>query len=88
MLFTVPVFFNLTATWIGAERRQSTQACRRSDIADGSYGASIGNDFTKGQRGMARSTSGAKKFVRSRFRFHEKAATRKLANEAQDHMES
>jgi hypothetical protein len=54
---------------------------RRSDIADGSFGASIGNDFTNGHRGMARSASGAKKYVRSRFRFHEKAATKRLSEE-------
>jgi hypothetical protein len=45
-------------------------------------GASIGNDFTDGHRGMARSVKGAKKFVRSRIRFHENAATQKLAREA------
>lgn len=61
---------------------------RTSEIADASFGASIGNDFTEGHRGMARSASGAKKFVRSRFRFHEKAATKKLAAEAQNTAES
>jgi len=43
-------------------------------------GAGIGNDFTDGHRGMARAVKGAKKFVRSRIRFHENAATRKLAS--------
>jgi len=43
-------------------------------------GAGIGNDFTDGHRGMARAVKGAKKFVRSRVRFHENAATRKLAH--------
>lgn len=33
---------------------------------------SIGNDFTDGHRGMARAVKGAKKFVRSRTRFHNK----------------
>jgi hypothetical protein len=44
-------------------------------------GAWIGNDFTNGHRGMAKSARGAKKFVRSRVRFHENAATRKLARD-------
>jgi hypothetical protein len=39
---------------------------------------SIGNDFSKGRRGMAKAVRGAKKFVRSRVRFHENAATRNL----------
>ena len=38
-------------------------------------------DFTNGNRGMAKSVRGAKKFVNSRFRFHENAATRKLADD-------
>ena len=41
-------------------------------------------DFTNGNRGMAKSVRGAKKFVNSRFRFHENAATRKLAEETGD----
>ncbi|MGE0500055.1 MAG: hypothetical protein AB7I79_00210 [Rhizobiaceae bacterium] len=35
-------------------------------------------DFSNGNRGMAKSVRGAKKFVNSRFRFHENAATRRL----------
>ena len=54
---------------------------RMSRIADGCYSARIGNDFTEGRRGMARSAKGAKKFVNSRFRFHEKAATARLAED-------
>jgi len=46
-----------------------------------SFGASIGNDFTNGNRGMAKSKRGAKKFIRSRIRHHENAATRKLVHE-------
>jgi hypothetical protein len=52
---------------------------RRSYLADKSIGASIVNDFTNGHRGMAKSAKGAKKFVRSRFRLHENAATRLIA---------
>jgi hypothetical protein len=33
---------------------------------------------------MAKSVRGAKKFVNSRFRFHEDAATRKLAEEGDE----
>lgn len=43
--------------------------------------AHVPNDFTDGHRGMARAVKGAKKFVRSRVRFHENAATRRLAAE-------
>lgn len=38
-------------------------------------------DFTDGNRGMARSVRGAKKYVNSRLRHHENAATRRLAAE-------
>jgi hypothetical protein len=41
-------------------------------------------DFSNGNRGMAKSVRGAKKFVNSRFRFHENAATRKLAEEGDE----
>lgn len=51
---------------------------RSSTLADKSIGASIGNDFSQGHRGMAKSVKGAKKFVRTRIRFHENAATKKL----------
>jgi hypothetical protein len=54
----------------------------RSELADKSFGAGIGNDFTNGHRGMAKSARGAKKFVRSRFRLHEKAATKKRMENA------
>ena len=46
------------------------------------FRASIPNDFTDGHRGMARAVKGAKKFVRTRVRFHENASTRKIAGEA------
>ena len=44
-----------------------------SKFADVIVGASIGNDFANGHRGMARAVAGAKKFIRRRIRFHEKA---------------
>jgi hypothetical protein len=52
---------------------------RKSELADRTVAACIGNDFSKGHRGMAKATRGAKKFVRSRTRFHENSATQKLA---------
>lgn len=55
---------------------------RKSVLADRTFGASIGNDFSDGARGMANAVRGAKKYVRSRFRFHENAETRKITNEA------
>ncbi len=57
---------------------------RKSEFADKIIGASIGNDFCNGSRGMAKAVKGAKKFVRSRIRFHENANTRKLANELEE----
>lgn len=55
---------------------------RKSELSDRTFGASIPNDFNKGDRGMAKSVRGAKKYVRTRFRFHENAETRKIASEA------
>lgn len=52
---------------------------RKSELADKVIGASIGNDFSNGHRGMAKAVRGAKKFVRSRIRFQEKMAVHKLA---------
>lgn len=59
-------------------------SCRKSLLADKSVAASIGNDFHHGHRGMAKAVKGAKKFVRSRIRFHEKSATQKIANAAHE----
>lgn len=58
-----------------------TPFVKRSAIADVSIVAQADWDFNDGHRGMAASVAGAKKFVNSRFRFHEKAATRRLAAE-------
>ena len=44
--------------------------------------AGITDDFTDGHRGMARAVRGAKRYVRTRVRFHDNAATRALALEA------
>lgn len=41
----------------------------------------IGFDFSNGHRGKAKSKRGMKKFVRTRVRFHENTATKKLAND-------
>jgi hypothetical protein len=51
---------------------------RVSKFADVCVGAGIGNDFSNGHRGMAKAVRGAKKFVRTRFRFYENQAVRKL----------
>jgi hypothetical protein len=51
---------------------------RYSNLAYKSIGTYIGNDFSNGHRGMAKAVKGAKKFVRSRIRFNENAATKKL----------
>ena len=47
-------------------------------------GASIGNDFSNGNRGMAKAARGAKKYVRSRIRFHENQAARALSRQVPD----
>lgn len=44
--------------------------------------AGSGRHFSNGHRGQAKAARGAKKYVRTRIRFHENAATRKLAREA------
>jgi hypothetical protein len=46
-----------------------------------SVGAGSGYEHSNGHRGQAKAARGAKKFVRTRIRFHENAATRKLAQE-------
>ena len=53
-------------------------------FADRQIGACIGNDFANGHRGMAKAVKGAKKFVRTRTRFHENAATKKLKDTYDD----
>lgn len=50
-----------------------------SGVAVGA-GATSG-DHTNGKRGIAKDRRGAKKFINSRSRFHENAATKKLAGE-------
>ncbi|MFX4299816.1 hypothetical protein [Pseudosulfitobacter pseudonitzschiae] len=58
---------------------KSMQSWGQAAVLSGrNVGASIGNDFSKGNRGMAKAVRGAKKFVRSRVRFHENQATREL----------
>jgi len=55
--------------------------CEVSLLSDRSIGASIGNDFCNGHRGMARAIKGAKKYVRTRIRFHENAVTRRMMSD-------
>jgi hypothetical protein len=54
------------------------QFSSKAQLADVAPSASIGNDFTNGNRGMAKDKRGAKKYVRSRVRFHDNMATKKL----------
>lgn len=51
---------------------------RVSEFADKCVGAGIGNDFTNGNRGMAKEKRGAKKYIRSRIRFAEKQKLRTM----------
>lgn len=55
-----------------------------SVLADRQIGACIGNDFANGHRGMAKAVKGAKKFVRTRTRFHENVATKKMSVDYSD----
>ena len=57
---------------------------RKSKLGDVIISARIGNDFCNGHRGMAKAVRGAKKFVRTRIRFHEKAMTKRLLKEIVD----
>jgi hypothetical protein len=51
---------------------------RKSMLANKTIGAYIGNDFSNGHRGMAKAVKGAKKYVKTRIRFQENAAVKKL----------
>lgn len=55
-----------------------------ASVADKGLHVYIGNDFTKGNRGMAKAKREAKKFLHSRARFHDNTATRRLASEQAD----
>lgn len=50
-------------------------------FSDKNIGALVSYEHCKGRRGMARDVRGAKKFIRSRTRFHSNAKTRKLMRE-------
>lgn len=56
-----------------------TQFHKEAVLSGVSVSARADYDFTNGNRSMAKSVRGAKKFVNTRFRFHENAATRRLA---------
>ena len=64
----------------GYTHRDKSMQCwqRVSRFADKSFAACIPNDFTDGHRGMAHAVKGAKKYINSRFRFHEKMMLRKI----------
>lgn len=54
---------------------------KTSTLADVRIGADWGGDNANGHQGYARNKLGGKKFVRSRIRFHENAAVRKMSAE-------
>lgn len=62
-------------------RKDGTSFSRRGVFADIWVNAFSGFDAQNGMSGMARSVRGAKKFINSRFRHHENAATRRWASE-------
>ncbi len=52
-------------------------------VSGGSVFAFVTHSFCNGNRGMAKAVRGAKKFVRSRTRFHENRAAERLAHEVE-----
>lgn len=54
-----------------------SQFTGKEDLSGRRFNTRIGNDFT-GRRGMAHAVKGAKKYIRSRRRFHAKAALRNV----------
>ena len=52
-----------------------------SPFADFEVGAGYGGDASNGHRGYAHQKRGAKKYVRTRIRFHENAETQRQAKE-------
>lgn len=64
-----------------ARQKGGTAFHKTGELSDVSISARADWDFSNGNRGMAKSVRGAKKFVNSRIRFHENAAIRKLAEE-------
>ena len=61
-------------------RKHGILFSRRGVFADVGHSAFTDFDAPNGMSGMARSVRGAKKFINSRFRHHENAATRRWAN--------
>ena len=51
----------------------------KSLLADRVFVARTPNDCNNGHKGMSKEVKGAKKFIRTRTRFHENAQTQKLA---------
>jgi hypothetical protein len=65
-------------------KKGGTSFHKEGVISDVTPSAMAEFDSSNGHRGMAKSVRGAKKFVNSRFRFHENAATRRLVQEDGD----
>lgn len=70
----------LTPAYRSSPFKGGQGSTRKSTLADVAVGAGVGYDFCNGNRGMAKAVRGAKKYIRSRIRFHENAATRKAAS--------
>lgn len=65
-------------------RKGGTRFQKKGVLSDAAPVAMSDFDSSNGNRGMAKQVRGAKKYVNSRFRFHENAATKKLAGEAEE----
>lgn len=64
-------------------KKGGTRFQKKGVLSDAAPVAMSDFESSNGNRGMAKQVRGAKKFVNSRFRFHENAATKKLADEAE-----
>jgi len=58
--------------------------CVKLELSDRNVAAhTTCGDHTNGKRGIAKDRRGAKKYIRSRSRFHEKAALQKMVSSAE-----
>jgi hypothetical protein len=63
-------------------------AGKKTPLTDKTFGATANiHDTCCGKHGVARNLKGAKKFIKSRVRFHENAATQKLKDTSNDEFE-
>jgi hypothetical protein len=57
---------------------------QKTEFSDKMIGASVCHEYSQSHRGMAKAVRGAKKYIRTRVRFHENAATKKMMDNTDD----